>query len=105
MTVPCTGSGGWPDVVSGIMADTLERRALALAWAWFGEETDPDDDATRDAGGPAPGADGAAPPRRTSASSSWTRALSSSNSALVTYFSLATQQQRERFDQRARLMR
>ena len=39
------------------------------------------------------------------ASSSWTRDLSSSNSALVTYFSLATQRQRERFDQRARLMR
>ena len=62
--MPWMGSGAGPEVI-GIMADTLARRAIG-----------PDEE----------GAGGA--PRKT-ASSSCTLALSSSNSALVTYFSLA----------------
>ena len=63
--MPWMGSGAGPEVI-GIMADTLARR-----------EMDPDEEDARGA------------PRKT-ASNSCTLALSSSNSALVTYFSLAT---------------
>lgn len=60
------GSGGGPEVI-GIMADILALREIG-----------------------ADGEDVEGPPRRTKDSSCSTRALSSSNSALETYFSLAT---------------